>query len=151
MKPQPKAKVFYLRLDSDDVEGDQIKYLTGILKKHASQGDGFSVRFLYDVDGTSHWDGKHFVIDAINGFCYLRLAGRGDVDSRNPKTAKRRFTYDDKQNWQKICAKIDAAGMHEPKKPEDIVIAFEFSFPMLKAEDLQSALKIFQVSDVMFI
>jgi len=144
-----RARVIYLRLDSDDVEGDQVKYLASTLDKHrgneATHGN-FGIRFQYDIDGTSHWDGKLFVIDVAHGVCYLRLASAGDACSRNPR--RKQYTWpDDKEHWARLYEKIGK----EPKSVGSMIITFQQPFHCLKAEDLHAALKMFQVGDVMFI
>jgi hypothetical protein len=149
MKPQPKAQVIYLRLDSNDVEGDQIRYLASVLRRHDGQPGNFSVRFQYDVDGTSHWDGKLFVIDFVDGVCHLRLADLDDTGSSNPRTSKRRFLFDNEQHWKRIRNKI--ASSITPKDLASIIVTFEQPFEKLQPTELQSALRVFQVADVMFI
>jgi hypothetical protein len=146
MKPQPKAQVIHLRLDSDDVEGDQIKYLRSILRKHSNEpSPKFSIRFNYDTDGTAHWDGRSFVIDVTDGVCHLRLASMIDVGMDASKAKK--INYNDKDEWIKVRRKLEG----KAKDLATLVVSFSQSVYNLKAEDLHEGLKMFQVGDVMFI
>ena len=143
-----KAKVIYLRFDSDDVEGDQIRYLGSVLNKHRNEPSiNFSIRFTYDIDGTSHWDGKIFIIDIVDGTCHLRLASKLD-GSEGPVAPNQKYNYQNKEDWRKIAERVN---MTTIKSPQNLIITFQQSISHLKAEDLHIALKAFQVADVMFV
>ncbi len=142
-KSEHEAGAFYLQLDTDDLEGDQIKYLTSILNKYRGRNSGnFSIRFTYNLDSTSHWDGKIFVIDSIDGVCHLRLATF--MDGTDPKKVSCK-----NKDWLKISETVKT--VKTAKNVLDLVITLEQPIHVLNPVDLHTTLKYFQVADTMFI
>lgn len=144
-----QVRYIQVRLDSDDVEDDQIKYLKGILKKHCAEAgpaSQFGIRFQYDLNGNSHWLGQLFVLDIMDGACHLRLAKMSDTTSRNPR--RKTFVFpEDRLHWHDLRKKI----MQTAKDVSELIITLPQSVFQLDAEDLHAALKLFQVGDVMLI
>lgn len=132
---------FTLDLDGPDDPGPyQVSYLSSVLRENAApDGPGFGIRFQYDMDGTSHWNGELYVLEVSVGRCFLRYANSEDTSE-----PVKRWSMD------QLRAKFRAPGP-KPKTPRSRSFVVELDVPWcdLRGEDVREAFELLRVAAVM--
>lgn len=132
-----RLKAVSLRLDEPDVE-EQKKYLASILHQVKASGEG--IRFQYDLEGQSHWDGLFFLLET-GPICYLRMAKKMDVGLLDPATshALRHLRQ----------ARNDGLSPQDASFFNAFEVSLEKSLNELTVDDLHAAICCFIINDVM--
>lgn len=138
------SKVFAVSVeldDPEDVESAQVRYLDNILREAEPPklARGFSFRFQYDVDGTSHWNGDLYVVEVADGDCVLRHADADDAGGRPTWWEQRELRR------AKYLRPQAAPG----SKPARVAIRLEASWRDLDGTKLREAFDLLKVAMVM--
>lgn len=134
-----KAFAVSVELDvQEDVESAQSRYLESIVEENRGREgtSGFSIRFQYDLEGTSHWEGELMVLEVSEGVCSLRYAGSDDTSEHvSPRELRARLR--------------GAAPVPPAPRSRRFVVELESAWSKLRGKDLWEALELFRIAQVM--
>ena len=123
-----------------DAAHAQARYLDSVLRENeAPDGPGFGVRFQYDVDGTSHWDGELYVLEVSAGRCFLRYANPDD-------------TSEPVKRWDLAQLRAKFRGPAPPPatpRSRNFVVELDVPWRDLCGEDVREAFELLRVAAVM--
>lgn len=143
-----KALVFSVNLDEseEDLEKSKTKYISHILKEFLETETECAYRFRYDLDGSSHWDGKTFVLESASGNCYLRYADVNDTTDMMSMLNRKGLNKVHRENELKW--KFSSFSRSKNDLPNGILVELG---PVvdLNVETIRSGLDMFQVSSIM--